>query len=146
MARKSCVQRKWSPSSARPANTAVTGSVDDWTADELLGGKSAADMQEGIEVNNNRYTISGTLKYVTGYTDFSGSSELQSGNFLAVKFESSNGGTVRVYYTRWATLDDDGIVVCRVTDRYTPLIVEATVDGQTNLFSYDLSNLVLESA
>ena len=140
------VQRKSSPSSANPTNTAVTFSTDDWTAAELLGGKSAADLQEGIAIDNFTQKISGKLKYVTGYTQFSGAVEEQSGHYLVTKVESSNNATLYVGRSNgtWVQLDADGIIIGRISDKTKPIRVKAVKDGQETIFNYDVSDLELE--
>lgn len=50
---------------------------------EVLG-KAVSDLQEDVVVGED--TITGTLKYVTGYTGFSGDPALQEGNYLALSY------------------------------------------------------------
>ena len=45
-----------------------------------------ADLQKDIVVSNG--AISGTLKYVTGYTGFSGDTSEQSGHYLCIHAEA----------------------------------------------------------
>ena len=131
---------------ANPTNTAVTFSTDDWTAAELLGGKSAADLQEGITIDNFTQKISGKLKYVTGYTQFSGAVEEQSGNYLVTKVESSNNATLYVGRSdgTWVSIDADGLIIGRITDKTKPIRIKAVKDGQETIFNYDVSDLELE--
>ena len=68
-------------------------------ADFDLLGKVVADLQKDMGVSANN--IIGTLKYVTGYTGFSGDPEEQEGNYLA--FKVGYAGT----YTR-LTVQFDG--------------------------------------
>ena len=115
----------------------------------MLGGKSAADLQENIVIDNFHETITGTLHYVTGYTQFSGAVEEQSGNYLVWKVESDNSATLYVWAettSEWKALDDDGLVITRVTDKTKPLKIKAVKDGQDNVFEYDLSGLTLEAS
>lgn len=120
--------------------------ADDWTADELIGGKSAADLQENIAIDDRLETIAGTLHYVTGYTQFSGTASEQSGHFLAVKIESD--ATLSVKDTadgEYAALDDSGITIMRITNKNTQkLYVKAELEAQMSEFVYDLSGLTLE--
>lgn len=83
---------------------------------------------------------------MTGYTQFSGLEEEQSGHYLAVKVESSNGATLYVQRQNgdWIELDSDGIIIKRVTDASKTIRIKATKDGQDTEFVYDLSDLVLE--
>ncbi|MBQ7070787.1 MAG: hypothetical protein IJM87_05845 [Ruminococcus sp.] len=74
------------------------------------------DLQEDIEFGEDG--ITGTLKYVTGYTGFSGSEELQEGNFLALHFEAEGADTITVEvvggHSGPQLLDADGIIVARI--------------------------------
>lgn len=99
-------------------------------------------------LSNNR--IVGTLKYVTGYTGFSSVSEEQSGNYLALKFDTNVeepdsitvelvGGTKGP-----VTLDEDRMHVMRIKDKTIKTIkVVTTVDEQEYVENYDISRLVL---
>lgn len=131
-------------------NVSMTGSVDSWTASQLLGGKSASDLQSDIVVNNANRTITGTLKYVTGYTQFSGDETEQSGNYLAIKLQPSP--TCDVYIRsrttqEWKKMDSDYLLILRVTNKNEQkLYVKAVYDGQENYFTYSLSGLTLNAA
>ena len=69
--------------------------------------------------------ISGTLNYVTGYTDFSEDTEEQSGNYLALKCTTEDPGdkiTVELIGGSTGhpvTLDADRNIVLRITDTET---------------------------
>ena len=99
-----------------------------------------------MSIDNFRETISGTLKYVTGYTQFSGTVSEQSGHYLAVKIESD--ATLSVKDTangEYSALDSSGIAVIRITDKNAQkLYIKAVKSGQTTEFVYDLSGLTLE--
>ena len=76
--------------------------------------------------------ISGTLLYVDDYTGFSGDPELQTGNFLALKFECPgiSGAQIVVKLTNPVTLDSDGCIVLRIRDKDTQTItVTASKEG-----------------
>lgn len=107
-------------------------------------GKAASDLQSDVDVLDG--SITGTLKYVTGYTGYSESPELQVGNFIALHAEVTNveGATITVTMTRTATLEDDGNVVARVADKDTQtLTFTATKEGYPdNVQTFDLSELV----
>ena len=53
-----------------------------------LFGKIVSDLQENVVVADS--AITGTLKYVTGYTGFSSNSAEQEGNFLAVNLANND--------------------------------------------------------
>ena len=114
-------------------------------------------MQSGVEVSNNE--ITGTLKYVTGYTGFSGNPEQQEGNYLALKFTPVDeddvitvellGGTVG----HPVTLDEDLNMVLRIGDPKKQKIRVVTtheIDAETHetvtsTDMYYLNQLVLEA-
>lgn len=112
---------------------------------EVLG-KDAGDLQEDVAIANS--AITGTLKYVTGYTGFSGDVSLQSGNYLAIKVEANAdaitvelvGGTVG----HPVTLDEDGMIVLRIADTSTQSItVVATKGNIAETHNLSISGLVL---
>ena len=121
----------------------LSGSVD-------LLGKTADDLQTGVEVGNG--AITGTLKYVTGYTGFSGDVEEQSGNYLALKVTAVEGATITVELINGTvghpvTLDEDGMIVIRITDKSTQSVqVVATKDSKSEVFNFSLSGLTLNAA
>ena len=108
-------------------------------------GKLVSDLQEDIVVTDNG--ITGTLKYVTGYTGYSGDEELQEGNFVALKVESETGATVTVEVIGGSgnvvTLDSDMNLVVRLTGVGQALRFVTTVDGKTTSKVYALNNLTL---
>lgn len=93
----------------------------------------------------------GTLKYVTDYTGFSGSTELQSGNYLALKVSGiPSGATVTMQKvgpgaSPAVTLDSDLNAVVRMTELKT-LRFTITYNGETLIKDISLENLVLEPA
>ena len=102
-------------------------------------------------LSNNR--IVGTLKYVTGYTGFDTVVENQSGNYLALKFDTNveepDSITVELVGGEKGpvTLDDDHIHVMRIKDKTIKTIkVVTTVDEQEYVENYDISRLVLTLA
>ena len=121
----------------------LSGSVD-------LLGKTADDLQTGVEVENG--AITGTLKYVTGYTGFSGDVEEQSGNYLALKVTAVEGATITVELINGTvghpvTLDEDGMIVIRITNKSTQSVqVVATKDSKSEVFNFSLSGLTLNAA
>lgn len=114
---------------------------------DLLG-KSVTDLQENVSINGTNVT--GTLKYVTDYTGFSGDVSEQSGNYLAWKFTTGiTGADIKIKYGNKAekTLDSDGILILRVASLSNRLRVRV-VKGDTvyNVTTFDLSGLTLEDA
>lgn len=129
----------------------TTLSIDaDISAGTDLLGKHAADLQSGIVIGNGQ--IAGTLKYVTGYTGFSGDVAEQSGNYIALHCSSSEtvdslsveviNGTVG----HPVTLDEDGIAVLRIADKIKQKIRFAATKGtQTATKTFSIEGLTLES-
>lgn len=118
----------------------LSGDVD-------LLGKEADDLQEDVEVANG--AITGTLKYVTGYTGFSGDVSEQSGNYLALKVTAIEGATITVELINGTvghpvTLDEDGMIVIRIADKTTQSVeVVATKDSLSETQRFSLTGLTL---
>lgn len=111
-----------------------------------LFGKHTNDLESDISVSGN--VIYGTSKYVTGYTDFSGDPEQQSGNYLAIKVEG-DADRVRVKIDPsyagldWRVLDADRTIVLRIHDNNQKVYVEKKTGNEIVVDEYGL-NLVLE--
>lgn len=71
---------------------ALTVSAESGSTEVL--GKAVSDLQSRVRVNATNVT--GTLKYVTGYTGFSDDPTLQEGNYLAVKVSDIDTGATSV--------------------------------------------------
>ena len=98
----------------------------DIAADTDLFGKVVGDLQENIRVWNDQ--ITGHLKYVTGYTGFSGNPDEQKGNYIALHASVTNveDATIKINGT---TLDEDGLIVLIVNKAFPKVIVEVTKEG-----------------
>lgn len=129
------------------ANATAGLSTENWSAAQLLGGKSASDLQENIEISNANRTVSGTLKYVTGYTQFSGDEAEQSGNYLVTKITTTPSADVycKLWADKeWKQMDSDGILIARITNpAVQKLYYKVVVDGEANYFTYSLTGLTL---
>lgn len=95
----------------------ITLSVDaDISGETDLLGKSVTDLQEDITVSDD--AITGTLKFATGYTGFSGDENLQSGNYIVLHAEADQGAVISAEviggYSGPVTLDTDGILIARI--------------------------------
>lgn len=116
-----------------------------------LLGKTVKSLQENIVVGDS--DITGTLKYVTGYTGFNGSDPSeQKGNYLALKVETdAEDPTATVELVGGTkgpvTLDDDMNIVLLIKNKDTQS-VKVTVSSETGSATktYRLSGLKLETA
>lgn len=123
-------------------------SVDaDISGEVNLLGKVVTDLQSGITISNNRVT--GTSKWVTGFTGFSGSAELQSGNYLALHCEASDSDAAISTqmipgYSGPRLLDADGLCIYRVESVGQDIRYTAMKAGKvTEVLDLDLSGLTL---
>ena len=108
-------------------------------------------MQTNIKITGN--AITGTLKYVTGYTGFSGDPAEQEGNYIALHFETNDPrATITVEVINGTvghpiTLDDDGLCIFRIADKDTQSIrVVATYGDDVVTTTYDLTGLTLNNS
>lgn len=112
-------------------------------------GKQVSALQENVLVHDDY--ITGTLKYVTGYTGFSGDAAKQSGYYLALDFTATDGATTTVQMlggdSEGAPVDasSDMYAVGRIVNKRTQKIkVTTTLNGVSVSKTYSLANLVLE--
>lgn len=117
-------------------------------AEENLLGLTVSDIQSNVSVVGN--SITGTLLYVSGYTGFSGDTSEQSGNYIALHCTAQDGDTITMRLINGihedpVTLDADGLVVVRVTNKDTQKLefVATSTDGTSETQVYDLSGLTL---
>lgn len=113
-------------------------------SDTDLLGKVISDLQSDIVIGENE--ITGTLKYVTGYTGFSGEPELQSGNFLALHITTNDGAPISVELIGGkygpVTLDEDGLIILRIANKEQR--VKITSGSMTKEYSLANINLLFE--
>lgn len=112
---------------------------------DLLG-KVASDLQEDMFVGVAG-KVTGTSKYVTGYTGFSGDPAEQEGNYVA--FHISVGelviGTNVTVKVNNVTMDPDGlhVMIFRDSSKSPKAIVEASADGHKTIKKvFDFTNVV----
>ncbi len=129
----------------------MTGlSVDaDIAAGTDLLGKSVIALQSDIAIGE--FGVSGTLKYITGWTAWSGDVSEQSGNYLALHFAVADEDdvTITVQLSKGkhgaTTLDSDGICIFRIEDPAQEIIVTATKAGfEPQVMHLPIHGLVLE--
>ena len=114
-----------------------------------LLGKNLDDLQSNIAVSSSG--ITGTLKYVTGYTGFSGDTAEQEGHFLVLHCDSDTGATIKVKIIGGdhgeVTLDSDKTVILRIKNNDQQIQVKASADGKEDRVRvYSLTYLNLEEA
>lgn len=116
-----------------------------------LFGKQVADLQENIIIEGD--SISGNLKYVTGYTGFSSKVSEQSGNYLALKISTvpSENVTTTVELvggTKGAvTLDSDMNIVLRIANKDTQSVkIISTTGNESAEKLYTLTGITMGTA
>lgn len=114
---------------------------------DLLG-KTADDLQENVSISDSN-VISGTLHHIENWTEFDSNPSINTGNFIALHFETNNipGSSISVTVTNPVTLDADGDVILRIADKDSQTItVVASADGYESVTEvYTLTGLTLES-
>ena len=121
-------------------NTLADYDIDADIADSVdLLGKKASDLQEGVWIDDGK--VYGTVKYVTGYTGFSGDPSEQEGYYLVLHFESDTATSIKV---NGATLDSDGIFIGIIKKRDAKAKVELIKNDDTFVDWIDISGLKYE--
>lgn len=112
-------------------------------------GKTVNSLQEDIVIGDSE--ITGTLKYVSDYTEFSSVASEQKGNYLALKVDTdSEETTVTVELVggtkRPVTLDEDKNIVLLIKNKDTQSIKVTVDNGEDSATkTYGLSGLILET-
>lgn len=124
-------------------------SVKPEDGEAVLFGKTVNELQSDVVVSDDEVT--GTLKYVDGYVDFSSNVSEQSGNYLALKIEAEPAEAETVVELVGGTkgpvtLDDDMNIVLLIKNKDTQSI-KVTVDNGENSTTktYGLIGLTLET-
>ena len=124
-------------------------SVKPEDGEAVLFGKAVNESQSDMVVADDEVT--GTLKYVNGYVDFSSNTSEQSGNYLALKIEAEPAEAETVVELVGGTkgpvaLDDDMNIVLLIKNKDTQSIkVTTTHNGESITKIYGLSGLTLET-
>ena len=98
-------------------------------------GKLVSDVQQNVFVNDN--SIQGTLKYVSNWTGYSADTEENSGYFVVLKYEASEGATTTIqtiggyHDDQIKTLDVDMQSVTKFKDNKQKLKVVTTLNGES---------------
>ena len=112
-------------------------------------GKAVNELQRDVVIADNEVT--GTLKYVDGYVDFSSNVSEQSGNYLALKIEAEPAEAETVVELVGGTkgpvtLDDDMNIVLLIKNKDTQSIKVTVNDGEDSATkTYGLTGLTLET-
>lgn len=123
-------------------------SVKPEDGEAVLFGKAVNELQSDMVVADDEVT--GTLKYVNGYVDFSSNTSEQSGNYLTLKIEAEPAEAETVVELVGGTkgpvaLDDDMNIVLLIKNKDTQSIkVTITHDKESITKTYGLSGLTLE--
>ena len=117
-------------------------------SDDTWLGKGVSELQTAVNVNEDY--ISGTLHYVTGFSEYSTVAKEQSGNYLALEFETESGATTTVELVgsgkAATTLDSDNVWIGRITNPDTQTVrVVTKKSGVTVTKVYGLNHLVCET-
>lgn len=112
-------------------------------------GKTVNELQENVVVGAD--AITGTLKYVSGYTGFSSVVSEQAGNYLALRIDADEPEALTTVELVGGTkgpvvLDDDMNIVLLIKDKNSQSIkVTMETDEDSLTKTYDLSGLTLET-
>ena len=124
-------------------------SVKPEDGEAVLFGKTVNELQSDVVVSDDEVT--GTLKYVDGYVDFSSNVSEQSGNYLALKIEAEPAEAETVVELVGGTkgpvtLDDDMNIVLLIKNKDTQSIKVTTTHNEESVTkTYGLYGLTLET-
>ena len=122
-------------------------SVKPEDGEAVLFGKAVNELQSDVVVADDEVT--GTLKYVNGYVDFSSNTSEQEGNYLALKVDADSEDAVveLVGGTKGpVALDDDMNIVLLIKNKDTQSIKVTTTHNEESITkTYGLSGLTLET-
>jgi len=118
-------------------------------ADTDLLGKVIGDLQKSDVKVNGKDSVTGTLKYVSDYTGFSGDTEEQQGHYLVLHATHPTADSIKAKLHGGVhdevTLDSDGILITRITDPKKQTLVFTAVKGENEAcVTLSLKDLVLE--
>lgn len=125
--------------------------MDDTIPDGVsLLGKELTDLQSGVSIGQD--SITGTLKYVTGYTGFSGDPAEQEGHYLALHIDTdTEADSITVQLIGGAhgpvELDSDRTNIFRIKNKQQKIKIVAKKEGYPDVErTYNLAGLTLEPA
>lgn len=132
------------------SSAAITLTVEAPSSTDNVLGKLASDLQTNVVLTDD--AISGTLKYVSGFTGYSENTTLQEGNYLALEISAAPIDVVLTAELLGSseaakTVGVDGIVAFRITNTASQSIkVTATMGRESTVRTYTLSGIKLETA
>lgn len=125
--------------------------MDDTIPDGVsLLGKELTDLQSGVSIGQD--AIAGTLKYVTGYTGFSGDPAEQEGHYIALHIDTDVEADSIVSELIGGDhgpveLDSDRTIIIRIKNKQQKIKIVAKKDGYPDVErTYNLAGLTLEPA
>lgn len=124
--------------------------VEPEASETTIFGKTVSALQSDVSVGDN--AITGTLMYVSDYTEFNTEPAKQKGNFLVLKWTNSTvGSSVAVELINGMSdsvkVDGDTKAVILVNNKASQKVkFTITKDGDKASKLYDLSGLTLQSA
>ena len=127
----------------------ISFSVNAEDGEANLFGKTVNELQENVVIGED--AITGTLKYVSGYTGFSSVVSEQAGNYLALRIDTDEPEALTTVELVGGTkgpvvLDDDMNIVLLIKDKNSQSIkVTMETDEDSLTKTYDLSGLTLET-
>lgn len=125
--------------------------MDDTIPDGVsLLGKELTDLQSGVSIGQD--AITGTLKYVTGYTGFSGDPAEQEGHYLVLHIDTDAEADSIVAELIGGDhgpveLDSDRTLITRIKNKQQKIKIVAKKEGYPDVErTYNLAGLTLEPA
>ncbi len=114
---------------------------------ETKYGLSVDNLQENIQITEN--AITGKLKKITSYPQFSSIEEEQSGHYLALDVEVPEGAKVSTKVeggtnSDYVDLTSDKFCVYRIKDTSQKIKIKTQKDGKEVEKTYDLTELNLD--
>lgn len=118
-----------------------------------LYGKIVDELQSDVVING--FAVTGTLHYLTDYTDFSSKLEEQSGNYLALRFDANpQDSKIMIEFIGAVSTTEpfelpigDRDCVFRISNKDTQSIKMVVIKGEdTQTKTLSLSGLTLEPA
>lgn len=120
--------------------------------EEDLLGKTVSDLQENIKYNSINGELTGTLHYVTDFTDFSLDTEKQEGNYLAFRCDISDSSEIVIFEIGENTKEssygtsENGTYIIRFSEPIEELFILAITNTDEIVGKYLPINISFEEA